>query len=317
MQISIERIAAAAAAIDPVFKATPQFVCDGLSEALGRQVLLKVETLNPIRSFKGRGASWFARSFADKDRPVVCASAGNFGQGVAYCGTRAGLKVVVVAPTTANPLKLEAMKRFGAELILHGHDFDAAKLHAVQLAEARGGYFLEDGREPAIAEGAGTIAVELLQSAVRPAAIYVPVGNGSLICGIAAWIKAKAPDIKVIGVCPAGAPSMMSSWRDGRVVTTDKADTIADGLAVRLPVAEAVAFMRDHADDVVLVSDARMVEAMQLLFRHAGVAVEPSGAAGLAAIMDAPRESQPVATVLCGGNVRPDLMRELAQSGRA
>src|SRR5262249_39555956 len=131
MRISIERIAAAAVAIDPVFKATPQFVCDGLSEALGREVLLKVETLNPIRSFKGRGASWFAQSFADKGRPVVCASAGNFGQGVAYCGTRARLRVVVVAPTTANPLKLEAMKRFGAEVILRGHDFDAAKLHAV------------------------------------------------------------------------------------------------------------------------------------------------------------------------------------------
>src|SRR5690348_5126596 len=138
MNISVERIAAAAAAIDPVFKATPQFLCDGLGGALGRPALLKVETLNPIRSFKGRGASWFAQSFADKDRPVVCASAGNFGQGVAYCGTRAGLKVIVVAATTANPLKLEAMKRFGAELILHGHDFDAAKLHAVKLAAASG-----------------------------------------------------------------------------------------------------------------------------------------------------------------------------------
>jgi threonine dehydratase len=317
MQITIERIAAAADAIDPVFKATPQFVCDGLGEALGRQVLLKVETLNPIRSFKGRGASWFAQSFADKDRPVVCASAGNFGQGVAYCGTRAGLKVIVVAPTTANPLKLDAMKRFGAELILHGHDFDAAKLHAAKLAKERGGYFLEDGREPAIAEGAGTIAVELLQTAIRPAAVYVPVGNGSLICGIAAWIKAKAPEIKVIGVCPAGAPSMMSSWREGRVVTTDKADIIADGLAVRLPVAEAVAFMRGHVDDVLLVSDARVLEAMRLLFRHAGVAIEPSGAAGLAAIMDAPRASQPVAAILCGGNVRPDLMKALVPSGGA
>lgn len=312
MDISIERIAAAAAVIDPVFRATPQFLCGGLSDALGQQVLLKVETLNPIRSFKGRGASWFAQSLADKSRAIVCASAGNFGQGVAYCGTRAGLTVQVVAPTTANPLKLDAMKRLGAEVILHGRDFDAAKLRALELAETGGGYFLEDGREPAIAEGAGTIAVELLHSATRPAAVYVPVGNGSLISGIAAWLKAKAPDIKVVGVCPEGAPSMMQSWRESRIVTTESADTIADGLAVRLPVPEAVAFMRNHVDDVVLVSDARMKDAMRLLFRHAGLAIEPSGAAGLAAIMDAPRTDAPVATILCGGNVRADLLGELS-----
>ena len=312
MDISIERIAAAVDAIDPVFKATPQFLCDGLSTEIGQQILLKVETLNPIRSFKGRGSSWFAQSVRDKSRPVICASAGNFGQGVAYCGTRAGLRIKVVAAETANPLKLEAMKKLGAELILHGHDFDAAKLHAAELARNGGGYFLEDGREPAIAEGAGTIAVELLRSETRPTAIYVPVGNGSLICGIAAWVKAKAPAIKVIGVCPEAAPSMMQSWRDGRVVTTESANTIADGLAVRLPVAEAVAFMRDHVDDVVLVSDARMKDAMRLLFRHAGLAIEPSGAAGIAAIMDAPKTDAPVAAILCGGNVRADLLKELA-----
>ena len=313
MDISLERIAAAAVAIDPVFKATPQFLCEGLAVELGGPILLKVETLNPIRSFKGRGASWFAQSFADRSRPIVCASAGNFGQGVAYCGTRAGLEVQVVAPVTANPQKVAAMKRLGAEVIQHGHDFDAAKLHALELAKKIGGYFLEDGRESAIAEGAGTIAVELLQSATRPAAIYVPVGNGSLICGIAAWINAKAPDIRIIGVCPESAPSMMRSWRAGCVMTTDSADTIADGLAVRLPVAAAVTFMRAHVDDVVLVSDARMKQAMGLLFRHAGLAIEPSGAAGLAAIMDSPRTEAPVATVLCGGNVRANLLQDLAQ----
>ncbi|MGH6891175.1 MAG: threonine ammonia-lyase [Dongiaceae bacterium] len=311
MDLSIERIAAAAAAIDPVFKNTPQFVCDGLNVKLDRPVLLKLETLNPIRSFKGRGASWFAQSVTDKSRSVICASAGNFGQGVAYCCTRVGLGVKVVAPETANPLKLEAMKRFGAELILHGHDFDAAKLHAAALAGTSGGYFLEDGGESAIAEGAGTIAWELLRATPRPAAIYVPVGNGSLICGIAAWMKAKAPNIKVIGVCPEAAPSMMLSWRAGSVVTTETANTMADGLAVRLPVAGAVAFMREYVDDVVLVGEARMLAAMRLLFRHAGLAIEPSGAAGLAAIMDAPKTDAPTAAILCGGNVRPDLLQEL------
>jgi threonine dehydratase len=314
MDLSLARIAAAAAAIDPVFRNSPQFVCEGLSAELGAPVMLKVETLNPIRSFKGRGSSWFAQSVADRSRAVICASAGNFGQGVAYAGARAGLVVKVVAATTANPVKLEAMRRFGAEVILHGHDFDAAKLHAVDLAQRSGGYFLEDGREPAIAEGAGTIAVELLQAPVRPAAIYVPVGNGSLICGIAAWVKAHVPEIRIVGICPEGAPSMLRSWREGRVVTTDRADTIADGLAVRLPVDEAVAFMRTCVDDVVLVSDARMKEAMRLLLRHAGLVIEPSGAAGIAAIMGAPRGDAPVAAVLCGGNLRSDLFADLIES---
>jgi threonine dehydratase len=312
MDLSLARIAAAAAAIDPVFRNSPQFVCEGLSAELGAPVVLKVETLNPIRSFKGRGSSWFAQNVADRSRPVICASAGNFGQGVAYAGARAGLTVKVVAATSANPLKLDAMHRFGAEVILHGHDFDAAKLHAAELAQRTGGFFLEDGREPAIAEGAGTIAVELLQSSVRPAAIYVPVGNGSLICGIAAWVKAHAPDIRIVGICPEGAPSMLLSWREGRVITTERADTIADGLAVRLPVDEAVATMRTCVDDIVLVSDVRMKVAMRLLFRHAGLAIEPSGAAGIAAIMDAPRSNAPVAAVLCGGNVRADLLSGLA-----
>jgi len=310
LEIAPARVAAAHAAIDPVFKDTPQYLCDGLVREIGRPVLLKVETLNPIRCFKGRGNSWFAHQCA-KGARIVTASAGNFGQGTAYCGSRAGLHVTVVAAEKANPLKIAAMRHFGAEVVLKGHDFDAAKAHAAELARATGAAFLEDGREPAIAEGAGTIALELLRSATRPLAIYVPVGNGALISGIAAWTKAHAPDIRIIGVVPEQAPSMALSWRARKVVTTDRADTIADGLAVRLPVDVAVDFMLDHVDDMVAVSEARMREAMRLLFRHAGVAVEPSGAAGLAAILDAPRGDAPAATILCGGNLRPELLGDL------
>jgi threonine dehydratase len=311
VQISLARIAAAHAAIDPVFKDTPQFLCDGLSREIGRDILLKVETLNPIRCFKGRGNSWFAHQ-QKRGARVVTASAGNFGQGIAYCGSRAGLHVTVVAAETANPLKIAAMRNFGAEVVLKGHDFDAAKAHAAELAQATGAIFLEDGREPAIAEGAGTIALELLTSATRPTAIYVPVGNGALICGVAAWMKAHAPEIRIIGVCPEAAPSMARSFHGSGIVTTERADTIADGLAVRLPVDVAVEFMRRVVDDVVLVSEARMTEAMGLLFRHAGLAVEPSGAAGLAAILDArDTGTGPAATILCGGNLRPEMLGAL------
>jgi threonine dehydratase len=310
MDISPARIEAAHAAIDPLFKDTPQFLCDGLAREIGRPVLLKVETLNPIRCFKGRGNSWFAHQCA-KGARIVTASAGNFGQGAAYCGTRAGLKVTVVAAENANPLKIAAMRNFGAEVVLKGHDFDAAKAHAAKLAEETGAAFLEDGREPAIAVGAGTIALELLRAETKPASIYVPVGNGALISGIAGWTKAQAPGIRIIGVVPEQAPSMLLSWRARKVVTTERAETIADGLAVRLPVDVAVEFMLDRVDDMVAVSEARMQEAMRLLFRHAGLVVEPSGAAGLAAILDAPRGDAPAATILCGGNLRPELLAEL------
>lgn len=310
MKLSPARIAAAHAAIDPVFKDTPQFVSAALRAAIGRDVLLKVETLNPIRCFKGRGNSWFAHGRKAGER-IITASAGNFGQGIAYCGARAGLHVTVVAAENANPLKLDAMRRLGAEVILRGADFDAAKLHAAELAHQAGAFFLEDGREPAIAEGAGTIALELLRSETRPASLYVPVGNGALICGIAAWVKAHAPEIRVIGVVPETAPAMALSWRARRVVTTERAETIADGLAVRLPVDVAIDFMAGHVDDMVTVSEAGMIEAMRLIFRHAGLVIEPSGAAGLAAIIAAPRDAAPAATALCGGNLREELLGEL------
>jgi threonine dehydratase len=309
--ISLARIEKAAATINPVFLNTPQLVFDSLSREIGADVVLKVETLNPIRSFKGRGPDYFVSRLSEKT-PLVAASAGNFGQGLAFAARARGITLTVFAAENANPLKLDRMRALGAEVVLAGRDFDAAKAAAYEHAQQRGLRFVEDGRDPAIAEGAGTIAVELLRWPRPFDAVLIAVGNGSLVNGMGTWIKAHASGTRVIGVCAAGAPAMERSWRSGRVETTATADTIADGIAVRVPVPPAVEDMRAVVDEVLLVDDAAILRAMQLLLHHAGLLVEPAGAVGLAAIL-AHRErfaGKLMATPLCGGNVTREQFRQ-------
>lgn len=303
--LSLERIREATEVIDPVFLHTPQFISDGLSERLGLRVLCKVETVNPIRSFKGRGTSFLVNQLGETHTPLACASAGNFGQGLAYAARSYDLPVHVYTAEAASPVKVEAMSRLGAQIHPRGTDFDAAKEIGRAEATTHGWRFVEDGREPEIAEGAGTMAIELTAWPERIDAVLVPVGNGSLINGIGRWLKATAPGLLVIGVCAEGAPAMERSWRAGQPVATDRANTIADGIGVRVPVPEAVAEMAHTIDEMVLVSDERIVTAMNLAFDALGLVIEPAGAAGLAAAL-AMRErlaEQLIAVPLCGGNL--------------
>jgi threonine dehydratase len=305
-----ERIQQAAHVIDPVFLNTPQLTFEPLSHELGAEVTLKIETLNPVRSFKGRGTEFYIATLPG-DTPLVAASAGNFGQGLARAAVKRGRGIVMFAAENANPLKIARMRDLGAEVILAGHDFDAAKAAAREYAERKAFLFVEDGKEPAISEGAGTIALELSSQPFD--AILVPVGNGALINGIGTWMRETSPTTKIIGVCAAAAPSMEISWRSGVLQTTQTADTIADGIAVRLPVPEALEDMRHTTDDIVLVTDAHLTEAMQQLLRHTGLLVEPAGAAGVAALIAhrARFAGQRVATPLCGSNVLPEQVGEL------
>jgi threonine dehydratase len=312
-RLSLARIDQAPRQIDPAFLATPQFVSEPLSEQLGCQLTLKVEMLNPIRSFKGRGTSLFvADRTGDAQSPLVCASAGNFGQGLAYACRARRLPLIVYAARDANPLKLDRMRALGAEVRLSGDDFDAAKDAAEAFAAAHGATLVVDGRDPAISEGAGTIARELLAGGDAYDAVFVPVGNGALINGVARWIKARSPATRVIGVCSRDAPAMADAFRAGRVAAASTAPprTIADGIAVRVAIPEAVADMAGVVDDIVLTSDAALIRAMRLLHEHAGVVVEPAGAAGLAALLSIPDlAGSSVATVLCGGNLTPEQIR--------
>ncbi len=270
-----------------MFRDSPQFENTAVSSACGARVVLKIETANPVRSFKGRGTDWLCERLAlPAGAEVVCASAGNFGQGLAWAGARRGLRVTVFAARNANPFKVERMRAFGAEVRLEGDDFDAAKHAAAPPAEAPGARVVDDAREPAISEGAGTIAVELGRWTEPFDALLVPLGDGALIAGIGAWAKARMPGTQVIGVAAAGAPALALSWRAGRPVSTPSADTIADGIAVQTPVPEALDDLRPVVDDVVLVSDESMLAAMRLLFAETGLVVEPSGAAGPAALLE-------------------------------
>jgi threonine dehydratase len=312
-RLSPSRIAVAARSIDPVFLHTPQFRCEPLNDLLGCDVTLKVETLNPIRSFKGRGADHFVgRLAANGDVPqLVCASAGNFGQAMAYVCRKHGLPLVVYAARTANALKVERMRALGAEVRLEGDDFDAAKLAARAWADANGALLVEDGREPDISEGAGTIAVELFANGATYDAVLIPLGNGALLNGMARWIRDASPATTIIGVVAEGAPAMLESYRAGAnvaLINHEHTDTIADGIAVRRPIPEAVADMQGLVDEVVKVNDAQILQAMRTLHIHAGLVVEPAGAAGLAAITSR-FAGKHVATVLCGGNLTPTQMQ--------
>ena len=302
-----ETVARAAEAIDPVFLNTPQFELGALNDKLNMRLVVKVETLNPIRSFKGRGTDYLVTKLSERaGRPaVVCASAGNFGQGVAYACRKRGLALTVFAAETANPFKLERMQRLGATVKLEGHDFDAAKEAAKSYAAKRDATFVEDGRNPETAEGAGTLALELSRYSDPFDAVLVPLGNGALINGVGAWFKARHPNTKIVGVVAAGAPAMDLSWRSGKLHTTEKADTIADGIGVRIPVPEALEAMRHTVDDILQVTDNDILAAMRLAHETVGVVLEPAGAAGLAAAMVYKDRfaGQLIATPLCGSNL--------------
>jgi len=312
MRLSLARIEEASRVIDPVFRCSPQFTSGALDAQLGLQLVCKVETMNPIRSFKGRGADYFVHQLGEGGgRQLVCASAGNFGQGLAYAARKRGWAVTVFAAETANPFKLEQMRNLGADVVLQGADFDAAKQAAREFARHRDLPFVEDGREVAISEGAGTIGLELSRWPKPFDTVLVPLGNGALLAGVGRWLKAVSPQTRVIGVCAAGAPAMEQSWRSKRSVMTNEVETIADGLAVRVPVEDALNDIHLVVDDILLVDDQTILAAMRLLFRQLGLAVEPAGAAGVAATL-AYRErfaGQLAATILCGGNLTEEQVK--------
>lgn len=309
---SVEGILAASSRIDPVFTNSPLIEQETANTALGLRLLAKVETLNPIRSFKGRGTDWWMQNEPAGDHAVVSASAGNFGQGLAYAGRARGRKVVIFSATTANPGKVEAMRRLGAEVRLDGADFDAAKAAARAYAEAHNCPFVEDGNLKTIAEGAGTIALEITERLERDGvqldAIIVPLGNGALLTGIGAWIRAKAPGCKVIGVVASNAPAMKQSWETGRLISTETAATAADGIAVRECVPYALDCMRDTVDEAWEASEAAIRNARDFCLTHYGLVVEEAGAAGIAGLLEngGSLKGKTVATILCGGNVRSE-----------
>jgi threonine dehydratase len=310
-RLSLERIEQAAGIIDPVFLNSPQFRAESLEQQFGCRLVVKVETLNPIRSFKGRGSEYLAASLDGRPH-LVCATAGNFGQGMAYSARKRGLPLTIFTSVNANPLKLERMRALGAEVRSVGEDFDAAHVAAKTFAAETDAQLIEDGRDPAIAEGAGTIGLELQRWPETFGAVLVPLGDGALLGGVARWLKAHEPLTQVVGVCATGAPAMERSWRTGQLQELDRTETIADGIAVRSPFPEALANIVGVVDDILLVEDEALKEAMRIAHREIGVVIEPAGAAGLAALLTHRERfrGQVVGTILTGGNITVEQMHQ-------
>ena len=288
----------------------------GLSRRADRPVVVKVETVNPIRSFKGRGTWNAVRELVGEgalgpDRPLVVASTGNFGQGAAYAGRAFNVPVTVFADERANRRKLDRIRALGATVVQVGHDFDAAREASEQHAREIGARLLVDGEDPRIAIGAGTLALEVTDAVERGqlpslGVAYVPVGNGALIVGVGAWLRASAPGCRIVGVQSDAAPSMTLSWRERRPIETETAATFADGIATRVPVPEALEMMVGRVDDMRLVSEVSLHEAQTELSSELGISVEGAAAASWAALL-ADRDPPPGAAlvIVTGSNVPP------------
>jgi threonine dehydratase len=312
-RLDLDRIRAARRVIGREFLETPLFGCEPLGRRLGCGVGIKLETANPVRSFKGRGTDLVASGLASASsdgggRAAVCASAGNLGFALAWSGHRRGLDVTVVASRSAVAAKLDRIRALGAELELVDGDFEAARDRAVEIARERGIRLVEDSLDLETCEGAATIGLELADGRSAFDAVLIALGGGAMATGVGHVLKALRPEVEVICVQPAGAPAMTRSWHERRVVTTDSMDTIADGVAGRFPIPEVLDDLLQVADDAVLVREESIVAGMRLLLRDAGLVAEPSAALGVAALLEDPDRfaGRRVVTIVCGSNVDAD-----------
>jgi threonine dehydratase len=295
-----------------VFLDTPLFRCEALERELGCALSIKLETANPVRSFKGRGTEVVASLLAgDGGRAAVCASAGNLGQALAWSGRRRSLDVTVVASRSATAAKLDRIRDLGARLELVDGDIETARERASCIAQDRGIRLVEDSLDIETCEGAATIGLELAGSRSAFDAVLIALGGGAMATGVGFVLKALRPGAEVICVQPHGAPAMTRSWHARRVVTTDSIDTIADGVAGRHPIPAVLDDLLEVADDAVLVHETSIVAGMRALFEHAGLVVEPSAALGVAAVLEDPDRfaGRHVVTVVCGSNVDLDAYR--------
>ncbi|MFE2416945.1 threonine/serine dehydratase [Streptomyces hokutonensis] len=311
-RLDIARIRAARRVIDPMFLDTPLYRCEALEPGLGCAVSVKLETANPVRSFKARGTELVASLLADSgEQAVVCASAGNLGQALAWSGRGRELDVTVVASRFATAAKLDRIRALGAKLELVDGDHELARERAAAVARSEGIRLVEDSLDLETCEGAATIGLELADAARQFDTVLIALGGGALATGVGHVLKDLAPEVEVICVQPLGAPALTLSWRARRIVTTDSADTIADGVAGRFPIPAVLDDLLLVADDAVLVREESIIAGMRMLFDRAGLVVEPSAALGIAAIIeDRDRfAGRHVVTIVCGGNVDADAYR--------
>jgi threonine dehydratase len=316
---SLSELQAAAASVHQVLRPTPQIRWPLLCERVGADVLVKHENHTPLGAFKVRGGVLYLADLIQREpnvAGVIAATRGNHGQSVTFAAAQRGLRSVIVVPHGNSREKNAAMRALGAEVIEHGEDFQDAFVHASALAQSEGLHFVPSFHRT-LALGVASYAIELCQAAPNLDAIYVPIGLGSGICGTIAVRNALGLKAEIIGVVAEGAPAYARSAAAGRVIASGRVATIADGMAVRVPDAEALEIIIRHTARLVIVTDAEIKAAMRHLFTDTHNVAEGAGAAALAALI---KESERmrgrrVCVVQTGGNVDRKIFAEVLSEG--
>jgi threonine dehydratase len=316
--VDVDSVERAAADLRPYLEPTPLQHSQAFTSKAGCHVYLKVESIQPTRAFKVRGALTKLLRMGREERAagVITASAGNHGQGVAYAAQAFHVPATVYVPENANPLKVEAIKRLGARVMPSGRSYHDAAVEAARAQAVSGATFVHAFDDPDVIAGQGSIAVELLEQLSQFETLLVPVGGGGLISGIALYLKARRPSVRVLGIEPAGAAAMTRSLAAGELVTLDRVGTMADGLAASAPGHLTLEIARRCVDRMILVEESEMLRAIRLFFEWEHLLAEPAGAAALAALLYhyAPEPSERVVVLLSGGNVTDDVMMRALKS---
>jgi threonine dehydratase len=309
-----------AASVYDVAKVSPLELAGNLSLRLNNRVLMKREDLQPVFSFKLRGAYNKLASLPEGtvDAGVICSSAGNHAQGVALAARRRNLRAVIVMPVTTPSIKVDAVQALGGEVILHGDTYDDAYQKARELEMAEGLTFIHPFDDPAVIAGQGTIGRELVeQMADDVSAVFVPIGGGGLIAGIAAYVKGKRPNVRIIGVEPADSAAMKESLAAGKPVTLDHVGIFADGVAVRRVGDETFRLCQSLVDEIVTVDTDQICAGIKDIFEDTRSIVEPAGALAVAGLKKYVAENnlhnESFVVINCGANVNFDRLRHIAE----
>jgi threonine dehydratase len=312
---SLAQLHAASELVRTIVPATPQYAWPLLAQRAGAEVWVKHENHTPIGAFKLRGGITymdFLQRSGIKANGVISATRGNHGQSIAMAGRRAGLPVTILVPQGNSVEKNAAMESFGAELIVHGRDFDEAKDYAAQLAEKRGLHFVPSF-DPQLVRGVATYALELLRAVRELHTVYAPIGMGSGICGLIAVRDLLGLKTEIVGVVAEAAASMALSVAAGQSVPTNSARTFADGIACRIPDPRALEIIREGAARIVRVGEDEIAEAIRIYYTATHNIAEGAGAAPLAALLKERDRmaNRRVALILSGGNIDTEMLRIL------
>ena len=315
--LTLKEFKEARGVLSGVIRNTSLVYSPAFSKATGNQIYIKPENMQVTGAYKIRGAYYKISTLSDEEkaRGLVTASAGNHAQGVAYAAQAAGVSATIVMPTTTPLVKVNNTKDYGAKVVLHGETFDDAAELAAKLSEEEGLTYVHPFNDPAIATGQGTISYEIFQDLPDVDVILVPIGGGGLATGVSTLAKLLNPNVTVIGVEPSGAASMKASLDAGHVVTLDRVETIADGVAVKTPGDQIFPYIQKNIDDIITIPDDELVDAFLDMMEKHKMIVENAGLLPIAALSHLKCRGKNVVPVLSGGNMDVITMASLVQHG--